>query len=283
MSTYSSTTHRGISLHIGVNHVDPAHYGGWKGALASPENDADTLRDIALLRGFAASQLKTAQATRAAVAQAIGDAANRLQPGDLFLLTYAGHGGQLRDLDGDEEDRLDDTWILYDGHLLDDEFSLLFSQFSAGTRVLMLSDSCHSGTMLKSGAVDPVAGQRVVDDFDIPRLIPRQAALETARAQREFYAAIQRSIPRPRPPIAATVRLLSGCQEHEKSWGNKETGRFTAAVKKVWSGGAFQGDYDRFHHAVVEELKFAMNPQTPQHTVVGAPDPEFDRQNPFAI
>jgi len=274
---------RGLSLHIGVNQVDADHYGGWDGALTSPENDADTMFEIARLRGFEASQLKTRDATRAAVTAAIRDAAQQLAAGDLFLLSYAGHGGQLRDLDGDEQDRLDDTWILYDGHLLDDEFNLLFTHFKPGCRILMLSDSCHSGTMLKGGEDDPLAGQRVSDDFDIPRLIPRQAALDTANQRRAFYAGIQRSLPRPRPPVAATVRLLSGCQEFEQSWGNKDTGRFTAAVTKVWAGGAFHGDYTSFHQAVVEELKFAMNPQTPGHMVVGTPDPDFDRQSPFSI
>ena len=278
-----SSKRRGLSLHIGVNQVDPGHYGGWDGALDSCENDADTMRDIAILRGFQATQLKTREATRAAVSAAIRDAAAQLAPGDLFLLSYAGHGGQLRDLDGDEQDRLDDTWILYDGHLLDDEFNLLFTAFKPGCRILMLSDSCHSGTMLKGEHHDPQAGQRLMDDFDIPRLMPRQAALQTADQQRAFYAGIQRALPKPRPPVAATVRLLSGCQEFERSWGNKDTGRFTAAVKKVWAGGAFHGDYASFHRAVVEELKFAMNPQTPGHMVVGSPDPDFDRQSPFSI
>lgn len=275
--------HRALSLHIGVNHVDPNHFGGWDGALTSCENDADTMQAIAAAQGFDARQLKTTQATRAAVMQAIGEAAEQLAPGGLFLLTYAGHGGQIRDLDGDEPDRLDDTWILHDGHLLDDEFRLLFARFRPGCRVLMLSDSCHSGTLLKSGLEDPLAGQRRVDDFDIPRLIPRQAALESARQNREFYAQIQRSLPRPGPTIGATVRLLSGCQEHERSWGNSQTGRFTAAVRKTWDGGRFRGDYAQFHQAVVEELKFAMNPQTPGHMVVGAPAPDYDRQSPFSI
>ena len=37
---------QGLSLHIGLNEVDPVHYGGWKGTLRGCENDA---RDMAAL------------------------------------------------------------------------------------------------------------------------------------------------------------------------------------------------------------------------------------------
>ena len=32
---------KGISLNIGLNSVDPNHYGGWDGQLAGCENDAN--------------------------------------------------------------------------------------------------------------------------------------------------------------------------------------------------------------------------------------------------
>ena len=48
-------------------------------------------------------------------------AAKALKPGDLFFLTYSGHGGQVPDVTGDEDDKQDETWCLYDGQLIDDE------------------------------------------------------------------------------------------------------------------------------------------------------------------
>ena len=38
---------KGISLNIGLNSVDPKHYGGWDGQLAGCENDANDMADIA--------------------------------------------------------------------------------------------------------------------------------------------------------------------------------------------------------------------------------------------
>ncbi len=278
------STPRGISVHIGVNVVDPVHYQGWSGPLSSCENDADTMQEIATGQGFETRQLKTTQATREAVSQAIKDAAEELADGDFFLVTYSGHGGQITDIDGDEEDGKDDTWCLYNGQFLDDEINVLFAEFKKGVRVLMLSDSCHSGTMLRGVVAAP---ERTVsaeeEEYIHSRLMPRQASLKVSRKHRSFYADIQRNLPNPRPILNATRRLLSGCQEDQESFGSKLTGRFTAAVKKVFAQGAFDGNYAQFHQALVEEVSKAKNPQTPNHVVEGDTIEAFDKGPPFKI
>ena len=38
---------KGISLHIGLNRVDPVHYGGWDGQLMACEFDANDMMDLA--------------------------------------------------------------------------------------------------------------------------------------------------------------------------------------------------------------------------------------------
>ena len=43
---------RGISLHVGLNSVDPAHYDGWNGALNACEFDVSLMQAIAESRGF---------------------------------------------------------------------------------------------------------------------------------------------------------------------------------------------------------------------------------------
>ena len=75
-------------------------------------------------------------------------AGKTLSSGDFFFLTYSGHGGQVPDVTGEEADKQDETWCLYDGQLIDDELYLELSRFAAGVRILVLSDSCHSGTVV---------------------------------------------------------------------------------------------------------------------------------------
>src|SRR5690606_41969154 len=63
----------------------------------------------------------TKEATRDQFKDIVRSYSKKLQPGDLFLLTYSGHGGQLPDLNNDEADAIDETWCMYDGQIADDE------------------------------------------------------------------------------------------------------------------------------------------------------------------
>lgn len=49
----------GISLHIGLNAVDPQHYQGWSGVLAACELDANDMTMIAKKAGFQPTTLLT--------------------------------------------------------------------------------------------------------------------------------------------------------------------------------------------------------------------------------
>jgi len=274
---------RGLSLHIGVNMVDPQHYNNWDGALPACENDADTMRDIASLQGFETRQIKSTEATRKAVRDAILDAAKELSNGDFYLLTYSGHGGQVKDVDDEEADGVDDTWCLYDGQLLDDELNVLLAEFDEGVRVLVVTDSCHSGTMLR-GMEPDVENENLIDDgFTISRQMPGQVAVATFRNNKTRYTDIQNALPKPRPEIKASVRLLSGCEEHEESFSSKLAGRFTTAIVNVFNNGAFEGDYEKFHADIKEAVAKRRNPQTPAHMVIGVPSADFDAETPFKI
>jgi len=52
-------TNKGLSLHIGLNRVDPAHYGGWDGQLAACEFDAKDMQALAKAQGFTSQLLLT--------------------------------------------------------------------------------------------------------------------------------------------------------------------------------------------------------------------------------
>lgn len=137
-----------LSLHIGINRVDPSRYGGWDGALSGCEQDARTMTSIAAAEGFTTRQLFSRDATSRNILAEISRAAQALQAGGTFLLTYAGHGGQVADLgDEEESDELDETWVAYDEQVLDDTLAQAYSAFRPGVRLVVISDSCHSGTV----------------------------------------------------------------------------------------------------------------------------------------
>src|SRR4030042_4398567 len=108
---------KGQALTIGLNAVDPRHYQGWAGELNACEADAQDMAEIAQAKKFSVKKLLTKAATRARGTNEILKAAKGLTKGDIFMLTYSGHGGQVPDLNSDEPDAQDETWCLYDGEL----------------------------------------------------------------------------------------------------------------------------------------------------------------------
>ena len=65
----------------------------------------------------------------------------------------AGHGGQARDLDGDEEDGYDEVIYPVDhkqaGHIVDDQIHhILVRPLKPGVRLTAIFDSCHSGSAM---------------------------------------------------------------------------------------------------------------------------------------
>src|SRR4051812_28259940 len=121
---------RAIGIHIGLNAVDPGHYTGWAGTLTAAENDAQDMAGIARSNLFDGTLLLTREATSMRLLQLLAGESARMVPGDVLILTMAGHGTQIPDVGGDEPDRLDEAWVLYDRMLIDDEIYSALSQFS---------------------------------------------------------------------------------------------------------------------------------------------------------
>lgn len=275
---------KGISLHIGLNRVDPAHYDGWDGTLLACEFDANDLEAIARRQGFTPRKLLTEEATSEAVVQGIRDAAASLRKGDIFLLTYSGHGGQVPDTNHDEKkaptglkDKQDETWVLFDRQVVDDELFELWSRFKPGVRIFVLSDSCHSGTVVRvpppqlSGAPPGVKY----------RLMPPDVAERTYKKNAKLYRRIQKENPTAeKARVSASVVLISGCQDNQFSLDGQRNGLFTENLLATWRDGKFKGAYPAFR----EQIGAKMPPsQTPNYFVVGKANPSFEAQKPFSI
>jgi Caspase domain/Putative peptidoglycan binding domain len=193
------------SLHIGINRVNAALYGGWNGALSGCENDCDTMIGIARAEGYTTlPPLKTASATSQAILDTIQAAAGRMAAGDTFMVTYAGHGGQVPNSDADvdpEADSKDETWVCYDRQLIDDELWRAWQTFAAGVNIIVISDSCHSGTIARlfmSRGTEAVA-----EEVD-------RVQAETYLLKKAYYANL--AVPRPgpdEPAVAGFPRPIS--------------------------------------------------------------------------
>ncbi len=295
---------RALSLHLGLNLVSAAAYEGWEGPLAACEFDANDMAAIARSKGMKPTVLLTRKATRAALLAGLRSAARALKAGDLFFLTYSGHGGQIPDSNRDEVDGKDETWCLYDGQLIDDELYFELSRFAAGVRVLVLSDSCHSGTISRARIPPPPpSGQR-------SKLMPAAVEQRVYAAHQAMYDRLQADVAlraaaarkaAPVDPDAAlaqlavtgasgqaqvlvgpfkpAVLLISGCQDNQTSMDGEHNGAFTEQLLRVWNHGAFDGTYASLHARVRSLLPAS---QSPNLFTLG-PAAVFVRQMPFTV
>jgi metacaspase-1 len=275
----------GVSLHIGLNRVDATHYGS-ELVLSGCKNDAHDMARIASTAGYDATLLLDHEASASAVLGYVLRASQSLGAGDAFVLTYAGHGAQVSDEGGDEPDGLDETWVLFDRMLLDDELHVALCRFVSGVRVLVISDSCHSGSVARAReylgilSTGPIASYysrssrfRTPDEAGFGRRVWQQHAAT--------YDRVAHSLPHnARELVRAAVIQISGCQDDQLSADGGENGLFTSMLKQVWSGGAFSGSHRAFWQAIARRMPPT---QSPGYLTFGQSALDLEKQRPFAL
>lgn len=154
---------RSFALVIGID--DYAYVPDLHGAVNDALDIADALEGL----GAEVTLLTDAEATRAAILGAWEDILLRAAPGDLLVISFAGHGSnEPEHVAGSEEDGRDENFLLAGfaprgraaaERIRDDEIAELL-QRSADLEVIFVADACHSGTVTRD--LDPVLGYRYV-------------------------------------------------------------------------------------------------------------------------
>ncbi|KAJ5046494.1 uncharacterized protein L3040_003737 [Drepanopeziza brunnea f. sp. 'multigermtubi'] len=154
---YSNCTGRRKALLIGIN------YFGQRGQLRGCINDVKNMssflyenfgykrEDMVILTDD--QQNPMSQPTKQNILRAMHWLVKDARPNDSLFFHFSGHGGQTRDLDGDEGDGYDEVIYPVDfrqvGHIVDDEMHrIMVTPLHPGVRLTAIFDSCHSGTAL---------------------------------------------------------------------------------------------------------------------------------------
>jgi hypothetical protein len=154
---YSNCTGRRKALLIGIN------YFGQEGELRGCINDVQNVsaflverygykrEDMVLLTDDQSNPVM--HPTRSNIIRALHWLVKDAQPNDSLFLHYSGHGGQVEDEDGDEDDGYDECIYPVDhkdaGHIVDDELHhIVVRPLKPGVRLTAIFDSCHSATCL---------------------------------------------------------------------------------------------------------------------------------------
>lgn len=261
------------ALCIGIN-----NYPGTGMDLQGCVNDANDWAAVLQARGYTVSMLLDAQATKAAMVQALTDVIGGAVSGDSLVITFSGHGTYQPDSDGDEADGLDEALCPYDlqtggGALTDDEIRVLFAARKPKVRLLLISDSCHSGTVTRAAPSEPEA------DAPRPRFMPMGNWLpqdQLPRTRSGNVAATVSTTPGHVSAFSSVLLkqqgdlLLSGCKEgpNNFSYDAKISGRFNGAFTyyalKTLKALPATASYADWHKAISAYLPSASYPQSPQ-------------------
>ncbi len=286
---------KGYSLHIGLNRLDPGIYLTF-GDLLRAEQDACDMAELACRAGYEPIVLKSEEATCTAVKSAIEDisrALNALGDDGIFLLTYSGHGSFVLDSNFDEDDGRDETWCLYDRQIPDDTLFALLAKFRKGIRIVVVSDSCRSGTAislyrakqhLAAQASRHVRGETESSSVEpLSRGLPESLSDLIARRDRRMYSEEQEDYPLGRrAEIEASVLLLSACQDWEKAYEGDRNGVFTSALIDLHSRKVSR-NYLELHEHIHAALESITPRQHPNYMKIGRPSAGFELQTAFEI
>jgi len=252
------------ALCIGIN-----DYPGTDSDLAGCVNDASDWAAALRQRGFEVTTLLDRKATGATIRQGVRELLARSRAGDLALVQYSGHGSFVPDEDGDEPDGTDECLCPHDvkkkGPITDDELFELLSARPAGVKVVMISDSCHSGTVARFAPIrtppttaGPDAPRRTV------RFLPPGAFLSRREAAR---LGARRAARRASPPGRYACLLLAGCQDTEYSYDayfkGRPNGAFSFVALRALAALKRGATYRDWYQAIRRALPSRQYPQTP--------------------
>lgn len=274
----------GMALNIGLRSVDPNAHEGWNEEVPSCEEDAKAMHSIAESKGYAATLLLTEQVTRDALKSMFCDASGRLKAGDIFFLTFSGHGFRRRDENSALIGKFQEAWIVFDGEIIDAELNGWLRSFKEGVRIVVVSESCKSGSILEppspfSGSLD--FGRESLGRVVSKRLsVPIDVVKKLREARKEKYAALEAQYQSVNAhPVKARVLLFAACQENQDADIAGIHGLFTTVLLEVWRYAINYADLETRIEAKMPDL----NRQKPNFHALGQPIPGFEESLPFLI
>lgn len=148
------------------------------------DKDVPYVKEMLLQSGYQdICTLVNRQATKARIVSSFKNLSAKCKNGDIVYIHFSGHGQQVTDVNGDEQDGWDESWIPYDAylsycendkgekHLIDDEINILLQaiRYKIGSKgkLLVVVDACHSGDSSRGEDIGEII-RGVKDEFVIP-------------------------------------------------------------------------------------------------------------------
>ena len=222
LSISAGATRRALIIGIG----DYPQETGWK--KINGDKDIPLVEETLTANGFQTANIVTLcnrQATCSAIKKELESIISKSQQGDYIYIHFSGHGQQITDLNGDEEDGFDEAWITYDAqyayakgkyegqnHLVDDQLNQylhrLREKIGANGKIIVIADACHSGGGSRAEEEEGCVIRGTADAFVIPN--PKKTNTAT------LY------------PVEWT--FISACKSYQSNYEYKGNGSLTYAL-----------------------------------------------------
>ena len=246
-----------------------------RGCVPDVKNMSNLLQNLYGFDAADITMLTDLAATKKAMQEAIEGLVAGGKRGDVLLLHYSGHGSNVPDDNGDEEDDNRDeilcpTDLDWNDTLRDDWLRSVFDGLRDGVNLTVITDSCHSGTVTR--AIEPP------DAPIIERYLPSPWDLLEAESGRSLRGTTRGTLHR----SSASDRgvhdivvvddmpevLVSGCRADQTSADAAIAGGFAGAltynlVESITDSTA-PLSYRELHEATCAKLKRGRYEQVPQ-------------------
>lgn len=243
---------RRLALCVGIDAYPAAEH-----QLAGCVNDARNWERALAAMGFETRLLLDSDANRATLERELNRLIGESRSGDVIVFQYAGHGTKVPDLNGDEDDGIDEALCPVDfasGALyIDDDISEIFARIPDGVNMTCFMDCCHSGTNsrfavgLSPGEVSRPSGTKA-------RFVKMTPAI--VEAHKHFRAQSRGAARAAGTGGAQRMRdvKFSACLDHQVALESGGNGDFTRRATKVFAAGINGMSNDEFLRQVLTEF-----------------------------
>lgn len=237
LSVFASTK-RALVIGIGAYPKES----GW--AAINGDKDIPMVIKILNTNGFNSKNIKilrNEQATKKQIQASMKQLADMSKPGDQIYIHFSGHGQQVTDVHGDEDDGLDEAWIPYDAqasyakgkyegenHILDDElyvwFSAITDKIGDKGHLTISVDACHSGDCSRGGDEDTA--------------VVRGAFADGRKGLETVFACVRSWFSKDETPVVAAERvvkwtMISACMSRQSNHEYNGCGSLTSALYEM--------------------------------------------------
>ena len=246
--------------------------GRWKSL--SSINDVKYVKAALIKNGFQEKDidtLKNQAATKAGIVKALDDLYAKVSAGDIVYFHFSGHGQQIEDDNGDEEDGYDEALVAYDAkaaydpvsyqgqnHLRDDllgeKLSKIRTKIGSSGSLLVILDACHSGTATRGNEFTVCRGTPI--PFQSPGYKPKTNINLAAAKEPGFFGSAKER--------AANMVVISASSPDQVNYETKDmdnagVGALSYAFAKAISDLKEGSDYSM----LFEKIKAQIQARTP--------------------